>query len=509
MIDYGAVILAVALYFAINLFLGVYGNRLTQQDDQDYFLGSRSTGTFLLTMTLASTIFSAFTVLGGVGAVYSQGISWWVFFGVLHTTFPFLFWFLGTRTWILGRRFGFITPGELLADYYGSPILKPVTGILGLVMIAPYAAVQLLGGGILLETFTKGVVPYFFGVLAMLLLVFVYTWLGGHRSVVYTDAFQGFLLMAASLFLMVWIVQKVGWTEGWMTLQQADSRLATLNQSPISVPYSQVIIWVVGLYALPHMWQRTLMARSPQVIGQTALALLFVGGWAAVIPTLIIGAFGRALYPSLTASEAEGLAVLMIADYFPGVLGVFILLGIVAAMMSTVDSMLLSASSIITRDIYVGWVNPAAGPEASFRIGKIGVALFTVLLFFLALVRTQGVVVLASYGAGFSVVLFILLLGPLLWPRGTKAGAWTSLVVGTISYWLLSLPQLSGGLIPASPLGWHVTAWTLAIGTVTFVLVSLFTRELPEEQMDRYHHLIHSVLYRETIKTESAYEVHV
>jgi SSS family solute:Na+ symporter len=89
----------------------------------DFYLAGRTLGTPVLLMSMGATYFSAWTILGAVGSFYRSGVSFMVFpaWTIIHAV---LIWVLGIRIWLLGKKKGFITPGDMMEDYYNSPFLR-------------------------------------------------------------------------------------------------------------------------------------------------------------------------------------------------------------------------------------------------------------------------------------------------------------------------------------------------------------------------------------------------
>ena len=105
------------------------------------------------------------------------------------------------RYWAAGKIYQLVTPSELLSKRYGSPSAGAVSAVLCLVMLIPYASVQLMGTGYLLEILSGGAISFTAGMIIAAGVSFVFSWWAGLRSVALTDAFQAVIMLAASLLL--------------------------------------------------------------------------------------------------------------------------------------------------------------------------------------------------------------------------------------------------------------------------------------------------------------------
>ena len=106
---------------------------------------------------------------------------------------PSLLWFIGRKLWYLGKQRGYVTPGDLLADFYGISTIKYLVAVVSLIALIPYCLIQLIGIGKALEASTSGTLSYDFGVIMALVGIAIYTIIGGIRAIVRTDILQAVL----------------------------------------------------------------------------------------------------------------------------------------------------------------------------------------------------------------------------------------------------------------------------------------------------------------------------
>ena len=146
-----------AAYLALVLGVGLFGHRLFRGTGEDYFLASRSIGSFVLVMTLFGTNMTAFTILGASGEAYSRGV---IVFALMGSStaivVPFLIYYLGVRSWQLGKRHGYVTQVQLVRHRYGSDLLGVLLFVVVVALMLPYLLIGVKGGGDALAVLSGG-----------------------------------------------------------------------------------------------------------------------------------------------------------------------------------------------------------------------------------------------------------------------------------------------------------------------------------------------------------------
>jgi len=188
--------------------IGIIANRFTrEQTEEEYFVAGRTFGLFVLFFTYEATLFSMWFFLGTGGFWYLHGVGFYCH-ALWMTGSGLLLYYFGQRIWLLGKKYNFVTPADLLAHRYGSETVRVLTALIGIGFVFPYLLLQIKGAGQLLESATRqpdgtALIPYALGAALMLVVVVIYTVIGGGRAVGWTDAFQGFLFLVA-IWAITW-----------------------------------------------------------------------------------------------------------------------------------------------------------------------------------------------------------------------------------------------------------------------------------------------------------------
>jgi len=344
----------VIAYFILLLIIG-HRSRVRRAGDADqYFVAGRSLRTPLLVTTMAATNFSAFTVFGASGAGYRDGLAFLPVMAFGTGFMALTFWLIGRKVWQHGRTHSFITPSELVGHLYGSRSVAAVVAGVLLVFTIPYLALQPMAAGAVLGQMFG--LPPWAGAAAVTVAIVLYTTRGGLRAVAWTDALQGILMVSVMLLALVMVVAHYG---GWnaafaRALEQQPALFARPGLSGTYTPavwFSFLALWFFCDPMFPQLFQRFYAARDEAALGRTALLYPFIC-IVVFAPPVLIGMLGHLSTPGLTGKEADGILAFMMTAMGNDLMGTLVLTAGLAALMSTMDSQLLTLSSVVSRDLW-------------------------------------------------------------------------------------------------------------------------------------------------------------
>src|SRR5437867_10832425 len=183
-------VIVVCIYLAIIAVIGSIAFKKSKENTEDFFLASRTIGPMVFFLSLFATKMTAFAILGSSGAGYRQGIG---IFGMMASSsgfvIPLTIFFIGTRLWALGKRFGHQTQVALFRDRWECSGIGTAIFTLMAVMLIPYMIIAIIGGGKVLEQISKqdghSMIPYWLGCLIVAVIVTTVVFLGGMRGVVW------------------------------------------------------------------------------------------------------------------------------------------------------------------------------------------------------------------------------------------------------------------------------------------------------------------------------------
>ncbi|MFC4405973.1 sodium:solute symporter family protein [Haloarchaeobius iranensis] len=491
----------VTAYLLVALGVGVFAYRLTDRTAEDYYLASRTFGTFVLLFTTFATLLSAFTFFGGPNLAYSAGPEWILVMGLMDgILFAVLWYVLGYKQWLVGRKNGYVTLGEMLGDRFGSTWLRGGVAAVSIFWLFPYVMLQQKGAGQAIVGLTDGAVPFWVGAGGITLFMILYVAIAGMRGVAWTDTIQGVFMLGIVWVAVGWVLSAAGGataaTDAVATSNPEFLRLGGGLYSPQWM-LSTAISIAFGVTMFPQINQRFFVARSKRVLKRT-LAL-----WPVLVVLLFVPAF-------MLGTWAAGLGVEVPADgnVVPAVLEAYtapwftavVVAGAMAAMMSSSDSMLLSGASYLTRDLYrpltgqAEAVDDALGGEAT--VARIGVVIFASLSFVASLYAPGTLVQIGDTAFSGFAQLALPVLVALYWDETTKWGISTG-IAGSQLFYVVStfdvLRRLSDLLLgrpavvlPADYAGWTPAIAGMLLGLVLTVAVSMWTTKSVGEDTSVY-----------------------
>jgi solute:Na+ symporter, SSS family len=341
------------MYFLIVLFIGLVARTRWKSTPETYFLADRKLGTLVLLGTMVATNFSAFTVFGTSGAGYRDGYAFFPIMGFGTGFMALTFWILGRKIWQLGRDRNLVTPPELVRSLYDSPALSFLFALVMIVFTIPYLALQPMAAGYALEALIG--LPYVWGCILVTVIIVLYTLRGGMRAVAWTDLFQGAVMFLLLVISLIMVVRHYG---GFM---EANARVMALNPELFSRPggqgkytlavwFSFIMLWFFCDPMFPQLFQRFFSAKNPQTISRIMVLYPLVCTVVFFMP-IAIGVMGRLAFPDLAGKGADKILPLVLTMISGDVMAALVMAAGLAALMSTMDSQLLTLSSIFTRDM--------------------------------------------------------------------------------------------------------------------------------------------------------------
>src|SRR5579864_1711136 len=189
-------VIVVFAYLAVVALIGLVAFQKSKSNTEDFFLASRTVGPMVFFLSLFATNMTAFAILGSSGQAYRQGIG---IYGLMASSsglvIPLTIFFIGTRLWALGKRFGHQTQVSFFRDRWECSTIGTAIFILSVVMLVPYMIISIMGGGRVLTDISGGRVVYPLGCAVVALVVTANVFFGGMRGTVWVNIFQTLLFL--------------------------------------------------------------------------------------------------------------------------------------------------------------------------------------------------------------------------------------------------------------------------------------------------------------------------
>ncbi|EMD84040.1 sodium/proline symporter PutP [Pacificimonas flava] len=474
-------IVSLGLYFALMLGIGLYSYLKTANDVSGYMLGGRQLGPAVTALSAGASDMSGWMLMGLPGAMYVTGLaSGWIAIGLtLGALLNYLLVAPRLRVYTEVARDAITIP-----DYFekrfedGSRILRLVSAIVIIVFFTVYTASGVTAGGKLFESafnFDYGV-----GLWVTAGVVVAYTLFGGFMAVSITDFVQGCIMFVALIMVPLVAFTQLGGTAGLNSeLNSIDPALLDWFGGGIGlVAIFSALSWGLGYFGQPHIIVRFMAIRSlkdvpmARNIGMSWMIVTIIGACA----TGLIG-LAYASENGMNIEDPETIFIVLSQILFSPLIAGFLLAAILAAIMSTISSQLLVASSSLTEDIYALLLRRNASDLELVLVGRAAVLLVALVAILLAYDRSSNVLTLVSNAwAGFGAAFGPLVLISLWWKRMTRQGALAGMIVGAVTVLIWIYGGLTIGGEPLSNVMYEIVPGFI-LSSIATIVVSLMTGE--------------------------------
>jgi len=415
------ILLGVLAYIALQFAVAIWVSRRIKTES-DYILGGRQIGLSLAAFSVFATWFGAETVLGSAGRVYSDGLS-----GAQGEPFAYAVGII-----IMGLLFavplwrrGLVTFGDLFRDRF-SPGVERLTVILLVPGSVLWAAAQIRGFGQIMGTTTGMSVSASITLAAA--IVVLYTAAGGLLADIYSDFVQGIAIIIGLVAMFVVILVELG-GPGQALAGIEPARLAPMKSGQTLLDFlEQWAIPICGSLVAVELISRVLACKSADV-ARTATWIGGVGYLLVALIPVFFGLVGPQLSPGL--GEAEQIVPALAQKYLPAVLYVMFAGALISAILSTVDSALLAAASLISHNIVLR-VKPGMSETAKVAFARVGVAVLGLIAYALA-IQAEGISALVELASAFATAgIFVALVFGLFTGWGGAPSAYAAIAAGAL-----------------------------------------------------------------------------
>lgn len=530
------------LYWAYCIYWGIKSSQQAKTAT-DYFVAGRRLGLWVFVLAATATSFSGWTFMGHPGLIYRDGFQY-AYASFYAITIPFTGVMFLKRQWILGKRFGYVTPGEMLADYFKGDGVRYLTVVIALCFSIPYLGLQLAASGKLFNVLSDGLVTVTMGTWILSAVVLVYVASGGLRAVAYVDTLQCVLLAFGIVAIGFIAYDLVG---GWTALNQGLAKVALVKgtkwgvtpgdgysayfaipgviqftaglgkETPVGGLWTGVMVLtymfaLMGIHSAPafSMWSfgnKDPRPFAPQQVWASSFgigAILFFFTAAQGMGGHLLGAdpvvnaaganISNVLPESIGKGGQGNLVPYYIntlgdtAPWFVGLLAVCAL----AAMQSTGAAYMSTAGGMLTRDLYKKLINPKASHDTQKFFGRLGVAFIVLAALLVATFSKDALVLLGGLAVAFGFQMWMPLMSICYFPWFTRQGVTAGMAAGIVAVMLTeSIGQkLFGAALPWGrwPLTMHSAFWGMFFNLGIATIVSSMTQNASDRaHRQKYH----------------------
>lgn len=536
----------VVLYWVYCIYWGIRG-AMTAHTASDYFIAGRKLSLWVFVLAATATSFSGWTFMGHPGLLYRDGFQY-AYASFYAITIPFTGVIFLKRQWLLGKRFGFVTPGEMLSHYFKSDAIRILVVLVALCFSVPYLGIQLRASGFLFNVLTDGMLGVNVGMWLLSAVVFIYVASGGLRAVAYVDTLQCILLALGIIVIGIITINLVG---GWAELNQGIANLAALDEKRTLDGYSHYVAipgviqfvssgpaavggaWtgimiltymfaLMGIQSSPafSMWafsNHDPKPFAPQQVWASSLGIGFIlffftamqgmGGHLIGADTAYLAAHPEAKnilgaglggIDLMQSPGKQGMLVpqliRVMQDTAPWLVGLLSVCAL-AAMQSTGAAYMSTAGAMLTRDLIKKFMMPNISHAQQKLFGRVGVAVIVFAALVVATTSSDALVLLGGLAVAFGFQMWPALLAVCYFPWLTRAGITLGLAAGMIAVVCTETIGQNLGITAWGRWPWtiHSAGWGIIFNLGVAITVSAMT----QNSADHAHKMIYHKFLRQ------------
>lgn len=467
-------VVAMSLYMAVIIGIGIFYAKRANASSDDYFIGGRSLGPYVTAMSAEASDMSGWLLMGLPGVAYFTGVAdaFWTAIGLAIGTY--VNWLIvAKRLRIYSQIAGdAITIPDFFSNRFKEekPIILSISSVFILIFFTVYAASCFVTVGKLFSTlFNQDYIPM---MIIGAVFVLAYTFLGGFLAESVSDFLQSIVMILALTIVLVLGVQAAGglgnvfenlgkipgFVEFFTIADPAlvDGQQQVINGAPQFGPaksYGIITIlsmfsWGLGYFGVPQVLLRFMAIRKTSEIDTSRRAAII---WVVISLTaaVMIGLVGRYLAPDalVSAAESESIFIVSAQTLMSPFLAGIVMAGILAATISSSDSYLLIASSALAKNIFQGIWKREASDKQVMWVTRVTLLTITIIGIFLALDESSVIFQIVSFAwAGFGATFGPIMLFSLFSEKVTREGAIAGMLTGGIMVfvWKMLLNPLGG-----------------------------------------------------------------
>ena len=471
------VYIMLGIYIVYCFYWGLKGY-FTEKTSKGYAIAGRSIPFFAFLLAATAASFSGWTFIGHPGLIWRDGLAY-AFASFYVLTIPITGTFFSKRTWLLGKRYGFITPGDMYAYYYNNELIRFLVVITAVLYSVFYSAVQLMAAGALFNVIAG--VPVTFGCIFLAFIVWFYVCTGGLKASTWVGVIQFVLLVGGIVILGFYVLGHFG---GWTHFSSA---VMKLENKYLEVPkviniglgggWTAVMILtymfaLMGIQSSPAFTMWTFGIKSPKPLAwQQAFMSTFVVGFALFFFTAFQGMGARILQETGLGLSPEQVEVfktlsnrntvpLLMQNFLPPFMLGVVFVGAIAAIHSTAAPYIGTGGSILLRDVYWRYIKKQKCSDTEqIWVNRILATVLTILALVVGMTSKAALVILGALATAYGFVMYVLLLGVIWGFRFPSIGAALGVLAGMVSvYVTYDVFQY--------PLSMHCAFWGTFVGLV-------------------------------------------
>jgi len=462
-------LIAASIYLMIIIGLALY-SRKGERTSKNYLMAGSSLGGLLGMFTFAASLFSTFTLMGMPDFFRVHGVGAWIFLAFSDALMVFgVIWFgYYLRKSVKESQHEYLGMAGFMEQRFQSKWVGYLMFLGVFIFLVPYVAIQIRGISIFLNQVFPDALPLWVWAVGLVVVMLVYSELGGLKAIIYSDILQGILLLIVVWIIGVFCLKSLGGIEAMFDQVEAKNDKLLSVPGPNGLFTLQFFIGsAMGIMLLPfsqpHISTRIMIMKDNKSLYRMALGLGFFA-ILVILPTAFIGMYGAINYADL--SPAEFLGKTLINDQSE-IIAVLVTIGLIAAAISTSDSLLFALGGEL-RSLLKG------EDKQMVNIARIAIVFFGVVCLIFALLSNDQLVLLARTSfAGTSILAPLIFTGILV--KNPALHKWLAIptLIGLLLFVCSSL-----GVLPKVYFGIRAEIMIpIVLGLIAFMTVFILPKD--------------------------------
>jgi sodium/pantothenate symporter len=409
---------------------------------------------------------------------------------------------VGKKLGMISRRIKAVTISDYLRARYKSPAVDIICSIMLVVFFITQMIAQFKGGATLLQSVTG--LSYISALVLFSAVVIIYTSLGGFKAVVITDTIQGFIMACGTFLLLFFVIRAGGGMENILEYNAANNPgWDLIGKGPYGAdiaalrPGYLISFWVlvgVGVLGLPQTAVRSMGFKDTESLHKAMI-------WGTVVVGILMigmhfaGTLALPLVGEEQLANTDSIIPYVVNKYMPVWAAGLFLAAPLAAVMSTVDSLLILASATILKNLYITYIakkdvvdavradqdenaDVNESTERKLRLGSFALTIVLGVIVFILAMNPPSILVWINLFAmgGLEATFFWPLIGGLYWKRGSSAACIASIICGVSTFVFFNLNKIA-------PFGIHEIVLGLLAGGIAYFVVGMLNKSEPDAEM--------------------------
>jgi solute:Na+ symporter, SSS family len=460
------------LLFLASLAYASYKSYRKNRSSDEFMLAGSNIGAILGFLTFSAALFSAFTFMGMPDFFRVHGVGAWIFLGFSDALMVFFLLWFGYSLRKRASLVGYKGVAGFVQSCFQNKWAGYLVFISSFLFLIPYVAIQIRGISIFLNAAFPDLLPYWGWSALLVIIMLIYSEIGGLKAIMYSDAIQGVILLVVIWIIGLTCLNMVGGIEaGTQAVIQSNKDLLSLPgpkglfSSPFLIASAIAIVMIP--VSQPQFTTRLVVMKNLKAVHKMAYA---VGIFAilVILPTAFIGLYGAVKYSD--SSTAEFLSSALLFDQANPVAALAVV-GLFAACLSTTNAQIFALGTEL-RSLLTG------EDKRNMRITKLGILIFSLIVLVFSSLISDELVLLARVSFAGTSMIAPVVLGAVIFKNPPKSLLILSALA--LSYFVLSLL----GLVPAGFIGLPTDAAMYLIlipATVILMLVHHYSSKTTHE----------------------------